>query len=70
MMCDECIHNDICKIKRNFIEIKDAISKMNISLDDGRSYHINDIDFLSPIEVNCRYFYVALSNARMKKSGL
>lgn len=69
MTCDECIHNNICKIKEDFIGVKDTISKMNVKSKNGKYYQMSEIDFLKPIEINCRYFYAKSTNVKEKNIG-
>ena len=82
ILCDKCVHYEVCTHKDTYLRISKSISSIIVELpcsDKAKMSfkEIKDFDFIKDIKVECKYyqnkevnFYGAKSNSQQSNSGL
>lgn len=73
--CTSCLHKDVCKHKKDFLDICDAVFKATVRkpCTDERKFSttpITNYECLSGIEVKCRYYQMQAINPRLFDPGI
>lgn len=54
--CTRCIHREVCALKEDFLAACDATWGFTYTRKDGGMMRIVDTPFISPIELQCKYY--------------
>lgn len=73
--CTSCLHKDVCKHKKDFLDICDAVFKATVHkpCTDERKFSMTPVtnyECLSGIEVKCRYYQMQAINPRLFDPGI
>ena len=68
--CTSCLHKDVCKHKKDFLDICDAVFKATVRkpCTDEKKFSttpVTNYECLSCIEVKCRYYKMQAINPRL-----
>lgn len=68
--CTSCLHKEVCKHKKDFLDICDAVFKATVRkpCTDERKFSttpVTNYECLSGIEVKCRYYQMQAINPRL-----
>ena len=73
-LCTHCAHREVCAYKQDFFDIINAVENTSVykDLSDGRinSKNVRDYDFISEINVNCKYYQNWTETYRSKEAIL
>ena len=53
--CTRCMHRHICKYKEVYLKAVEAVSKVEVIENGITRTPITMLEFLNPIELDCRY---------------
>lgn len=72
--CTSCLHKEVCKHKKDFLDICDAVFKATVRkpCTDERKFSttpVTNYECLSGIEVKCRYYQMQAINPRLFDPG-
>lgn len=56
-VCTKCIHLPVCSLKERFIKAQEAVDDTTVHLGDGRMIRLRDIDYIIPVNLECKHFY-------------
>lgn len=73
--CTRCLHQEVCKYKPDFLDICNVVSSSTINrpCEDGKKVKttpITNFDFLSGIQIECRYYQMQAINPRLFDPGI
>ena len=68
--CIQCIHQEVCRYKPDFLDICNAVSSSMVKrpCEDGKKVEttpITNFDFLGGIKIECRYYQAQAINPRL-----
>ena len=73
-LCTHCAHREVCTYKQDFLDIIKAVEITSVIRDllDGRisSKNVLDYDFISEINVSCKYYQNWTETYRSKEAIL
>lgn len=74
LLCDRCMHREVCSLKRLYTEAQETIERINIvvtpttevvsnSKDPVKPgqmniYHLEDLDWIRPVILQCKYYEI------------
>ena len=73
--CTRCLHQEVCKYKKDFLDICNAMSSSTVNrpCEDGKKVQtipITNFDFLGGIKIECRYYQMQAINPRLFDPGI
>ena len=73
--CTRCLHQEVCRYKPDFLDICNAVSSsmINRPCEDGKKVEtkpITNFDFLSGIQIECRYYQAQVISPRLFDPGI
>ena len=68
--CTQCLHQEVCKYKQDFLDICNAVSSSTVNrpCEDGKKVQttpITNFDCLGGIQIECRYYQMQAINPRL-----
>ena len=73
-LCTRCAHREVCAYKQDFFDIITAVENTSVvrDLSDGiiSSKNVRDYDFISEINVSCKYYQNWTETYRSKEAIL
>ena len=73
--CTQCLHQEVCKYKQDFLDICNAVSSSTVNrpCEDGKKVQttpITNLDCLGGIQIECRYYQMQAINPRLFDPGI
>lgn len=54
--CSDCIHLEVCSLKKEFLTVQNAVNNLTVSLGNRTMKDLRDFNWIKRVNLECTYF--------------